>query len=83
MLDKLQSGLRVEHRAVVVNKARADELMSGLSGSETELNDSLLGWRGHRRDATLKMTPSHLTSDCVCVCVCLTMGLPLRRGLSQ
>lgn len=39
---KRLSGLRVEHRAVVVNKAGADELMSGLSGSQAELNDSLL-----------------------------------------
>lgn len=39
---KRLSGLRVEHRAVVVNEAGADELVSGLSGSQAELNHSLL-----------------------------------------
>lgn len=76
------SGLRVEHRAVVVNKAGADELMSGLSGSQTELNDPLLGWRRHRK--TLKTTPSHLTSACACVCVspcdCVCTGSSLSDG---
>lgn len=34
--------LRVEHRAVVVDEAGGDELMSGLCGAKTELHHMLL-----------------------------------------
>lgn len=38
------SGLRVEHRAVVVDEAGGDELVSSLSGAKAELHYSLLFW---------------------------------------
>lgn len=37
----MESDLRIEHRAIVVDEIGADELMSGLSGSKAELNRSL------------------------------------------
>lgn len=64
--EKRRWDLRVEHRAVVVDEAGADELMSGLGGSKAELNDALLSWkstpRRHRGEHT-----ANTRQSCVCV----------------
>lgn len=76
-----ESDLRAEHRAVVVDEAGADELVSRLGGSEAELDDSLLSCS--RRGDGSEHTGTHTAPGCVCVCEGLTVGLRVRRQLSQ
>lgn len=69
--------LRVEHGAVVVDEAGADELVSGLGGPQAELHHPLLSCRTEpgtnqsserrRRDTP---TPQQHHQRCVCACVC-------------
>lgn len=70
--------LRVEHGAVVVDEAGADELVSGLGGPQAELHHPLLSCRTEpgtnqsserRRRDTATLQQHH--QRCVCVCVCV------------
>lgn len=54
-----ESDLRAEHRAVVVDEAGADELVSRLSGSEAQLDDSLLSCNRRGDEETGQNTKEH------------------------
>lgn len=68
-----ESDLRAEHRAVVVDEAGADELVSRLGGSEAELDDSLLSCNRRGDEETGQNTREHTRHQCACECVCVCM----------